>query len=113
MRKVGSFHTYLPCLLHSYPLPATRGCHLPPEAMHPLKGKPETGMDAADIYPKLTIRFPNAAPFDCWISLFHQASEPPGLLCVPHVPLPPCPHVPSRPMVAHRQLLVQRSNGTA
>ena len=38
----------------SYPLPATRGCHLPPatchlppEAMHPLKGKPETGMDAA------------------------------------------------------------------
>ena len=63
----------------SLPPPATRGCYPPPEAMHSLKGKPETGMDAADIYPKLTILFPNAAPFDCWISLFHRASEPPGL----------------------------------
>ena len=80
----------------SHPPPATRGCHPPPEAMHSLKGKPETGMDAAGIYPKLTIRFPYGAPFDCWISLFHRASEPPGLLCVPHVPLSPCPHVPSR-----------------
>ena len=31
----------------SHPPPATRGCHLPPEAMHSLKGKPETGMVAA------------------------------------------------------------------
>ena len=76
-----------PASLHSSPSPATRGCHPPPETVPPLKGKPETGMDAADIYPKLTIRFPNAAPFDCWISLFHQASEPPGLLCVPRVPV--------------------------
>ena len=35
------------------------------QTFDPLKEKPETGMDAADIYPKLTIRFPNAAPFDC------------------------------------------------
>ena len=49
----------------SLPPPATRGCHPPPETVPPLKGKPETGMNAADIYPKLTIRFPNSAPFEC------------------------------------------------
>ena len=32
--------------------------------------------------------------------LVQSASEPPGLLCVPHVPVSPCPHVPSRPLVA-------------
>jgi hypothetical protein len=36
-------------------------------------------MDASDIYPKLTIRFPNAAPFESCLSLVNQASEPPGL----------------------------------
>jgi hypothetical protein len=34
------------------------------QTFDPLKGKPETRMDAAGIYPKLTIRFPNAAPFE-------------------------------------------------
>jgi hypothetical protein len=29
------------------PPPATRGCHPPPEAMHSLIGKPETGINAA------------------------------------------------------------------
>ena len=78
----------------SHPPPATRGCHPPPEAMHSLKGKPETGMDAAGIYPKLTIRFPYAAPFERWISLFHRASEPPGLSCVPLVNVSTCQHAP-------------------
>ena len=63
----------------SQPPPATRGCHPPPEAMHSLKGKPETGMDATNIYPKLTIRFPYGAPFEFCLSLVHQASEPPSL----------------------------------
>ena len=93
--------------LDSHPPPATRGCHLPPEAMHSLKGKPETGINAAGIYPKLTIRFPNAAPFDCWISLFHRATEPPGLLCVPLA------HVPTCPLATFGRVKVQRPKGTA
>ena len=43
------------------------------QTIDPLKGKPETGIDAADIYPKLTIRFPYAAPFECCLS----GSRPP------------------------------------
>ena len=42
----------------------------------------------------------------------HRASEPPALVR-PLVPVSPCPHAPSRPLVAFRQVLVQRSNGTA
>ena len=53
-------------------------------------------MYAAGICPKLTIRFPNAAPFECWISLIHRASEPPGLSCVPLVNVSTCQHAHSR-----------------
>ena len=61
----------------SHALPPTR--HRPPEAMHSLKGKPETGIKDSVIYPQPTIRSPHGAPFEFCLSLFNQASEPPGL----------------------------------
>jgi hypothetical protein len=87
-------------------------------------------MNAAGIYPWLTIRFPYAAPFDCWISLFHRASEPPGLRASRVFPLStcqlasmppsrkrvsPCPLVPVSPcpLATFGRVQVQRSNGTA
>ena len=82
-------------------------------------------MDAAGIYSKLTIRLPSAAPFDCWISLFHRASSyapcprvnlPACPLAQALVPLSPCPHVPSRkrwPLATFGRVEVQRSKGTA
>ena len=39
--------------------------------------------------------------------LVQSASEPPGLLCVPHVPVPACP------LATFGRVEVQRSNGTA
>ena len=42
--------------------------------------------------------------------LVNRASGPPGLLCVPLAHVPTCP---PRPLVALRQVLVQRSNCTA
>jgi hypothetical protein len=68
-------------------------------------------MDAAGICPKLTIRFPNAAPFEFWISLTTEPLSLRGSRVFPLstcqlASMPPrasaCPHVPSRPLVASR-----------
>jgi len=46
------------------PPPATWGRHPPPETIQPLKGRPETGINASVICPQPIIRFPYAAPFE-------------------------------------------------
>jgi hypothetical protein len=40
-----------------------------------LKGKPETGIYATLIYPKLTIRFPYAAPFEFCLALANLPTD--------------------------------------
>ncbi|MFM2383231.1 MAG: hypothetical protein RL515_1218 [Verrucomicrobiota bacterium] len=105
------------------PPPEPWGYHPPPETIHPLKGKPETGMIPAGICPQVKFRFPSAAPFERCLSLYSilhtrdsrfwptgqlfngstslslWSTEPLSLRAsrvLPLVPVSPCPRAPSR-----------------
>ncbi len=47
----------------------------PSQLSQALKGKPETGIYATVIYPKLTIRFPYAAPFEICLALTNWPTD--------------------------------------
>jgi hypothetical protein len=47
----------------------------PSQLSQALKGKPETGIYATVIYPKLTIRFPYAAPFEFCLALSNWPTD--------------------------------------